>query len=342
MRFVIFFLAVIIIFSCKISDENQFNNEIILANSDVDREKVTVEKLELENDYLMSFNSFLQSNESGLYVTPFNAVNDSVLFKFSGYNNISKRLRGAIREGNGPNELLSIYLSTKTTSDTLIFYSMNSSAYLSIDSSGNISEKQRGPVNVFINGSSIGYNKGHFLLPSFNSSHSKNNLLTITNTRLNTQIDFFEPRVPAGYEPSIRNQVFPIGALPNGFVFSFLGDRKVYTTGFEGSIENIVVLGESDPIEEPYLLSGSSRPPGARPYITKIEFFRDHLFILMDNHIWILEYPDLTLKKILEFNRNVEEDTPPVIDFSINNELLFLRIGRDGLFSSNTNKNWFN
>lgn len=345
MRFINFFLTLIIITSCISTDENQPKIRNTVDINDVTKVIFTADKLELENDYFMSFHSFLQANESGLYVTPNNAVNDTVLFKLPSDlfgNKNSKRLRGAIREGNGPNELLNISLSTQTASDTLIFYSINSSAYLSIDSSGNITEKKGTPINVFSSGSSLGYNNGHFLFPSFHSVYSKDNLLTITNTALNTQVHFFEPRVPAGYEPAIRNQVFPIGSLPNGFAFSFLGDRKVYTIDFKGSIESVIVLGESDPIPEPFKISESSRPPGAKPYITKIEFFRDHLFILMDNYIWVLDYPDLELKNVFEFKKNLEDDKAPVIDFTINNDLLFLRIGRDGLFSINTNQNWFN
>jgi len=343
----ILFFSTILIYSCHKSD-GEGSSIIILEKHEDKNVEVTAQRINTSDGYMLSFYSFLQANKSGLYITPVDAIRDSILFEIStndssNHQNFSHDLSGVIRKGNGPQELLNINLSTKSASgDTLFFYSTNSAAILSIDAEGTVLERKSAPKNVFTNGSAIGINNGFYLFPVFNPIVSKDNLLAIVNKNDSSIIYFYRPRVPAGYEPAIRNMVFPIGAVPNGFAFSFLGDRKFFITNFNGDLLKTVILGESDPIPDPYIINDPSDSPGATPYITKIEFFEDHLFILMENQIYILDYPDLLLSKILRIKHDGESELAPVVDFSVNSEKIFLRIGREGLFTVDLNKNWLN
>ncbi len=339
--------SILLITACQ--NPQVSNTETInIGSSEEDTVELTARQLNVTDNYMFSFYSFLQANTSGLYITPANAIRDSILFEISAkdsksYNSLSHILNGVIRKGSGPKELLDINLSTKSaTGDTLFFYSANSAAFISIDNEGTVLGRKSAPKNVFTNGSAIGINKGYFLFPVFNPIVSKDNLLAIVEKDDGSMKYFFRPRVPAGYEPAIRNMVFPIGAVPNGFAFSFLGDRQIFITNFKGDILKTIILGESDPIPDPYIIDDPSGSPGATPYITKIEFFEDHLFILMENQIYIIAYPDLVLSKILRIKRKGESDLASVVDFSVNSEKIFLRIGREGLFTVDLNNNWLN
>lgn len=345
-KYLLTFILITFLFTCNRISEKEERYDLI--NVDLKSSKNVViqpEKLDIENDYFMSFHSFLQANESGLYVTPNTAVNDTVLYMLSSNIDLANnnRLEGKIRKGNGPNELLNVSLSTKTIEgDTLIFYSSNSSSYIPIDHNGNLIKRINNPSNIYTTGSSLGYNKGYFLFPSFHGLFSKNSLLTLVNTSLDKELHFFEPRVPAGYEPSIRNEIFPISAIPDGFAFTFLGDRKIYITNFNGEILKVLKLGESDQIPEPYILQDPSKKTGAKPYITKMEFYKDYLIVLMDNQILIIDYLSDEISQILSIVINSEYEVAPVIDFTLGNNIIYLRIGREGLFTLNLNQNWFN
>jgi len=330
--------AVLISFSC----EKHAEADLIKKNTET---IIFASKMDIVDDLPMSFYSFLQANESGLYITSPNPFKDSVLYKFP-RNKIGEygvHLNGIIREGRGPLELQSVNLSTKTANgDTLLFYSFNDSQYLGLDNKGKIFDHIKTSVNVLNTGSSFAYSNGYLLIPSFSKMLARDHLLTMLNIHDGTQFDFFEPRVPAGFEPSIRNLVFPMGAIPDGFAISFLGDRRVYILGFDGGIKRELIFGQSDPIPRPYTITNPVEAPSSRPYITKIEFHNGNLFVLKERMIWILDYPSFEPKKKIAVIRNPDEDSAPVIDFSVTDDIMYLRMGNDGLYYIQTNPDWFN
>jgi hypothetical protein len=328
MKIVLFIFILIALFACR----NNVDNDII---NDINETRIIASKMDFHDELPVSFYSFIQANESGLYVTPSNPVNDSVLYKYS-HNKTGEccmPLYGIIREGRGPLELQSVNLSTKTANgDTLLFYSFNDSKYLLMDNTGKVFEHINTSVNVLNTGSSFAYSNGYLLLPTFGKMLGRDHLLTILKVSEDTQYDFFEPRVPPGFEPSIRNLVFPMGAIPDGFAISFLGDRKVYILGFDGEIKRELIFGQSDPIPSPFTITNPVEGPSSRPYVTKIEFHKGNLYVLIERMIWILDYPSFEAKKKIAVIRNQEENSAPVIDFSVTDDIMYLRIGNDGLY----------
>lgn len=307
------------------------------------RTKVTATRIDNENDIYLSSYSPLQANASGLYITPFEAVNDTVLYKYGSdtLNYCCLKMEGVLREGKGPSELVRVGTSTKTINgDTLLFYSSGNARYMAIDKKGNVFQPFKASLKAVNASHSFAYSNDFLLLPSFGKPFDEDHLFTLVNVNTNTQQGVFEPRVPAGYEPAIRNEAFTMGALPDGFAISFVGDRKLYTIGFNGEIKNEVIFGESDPIPKPYKITNPSQAPSARPYLTKIEYHEGHLYVLVDNDIWIVEYPSYNIKNIIRIVREPDDMIAPVTDFSITDETLFVRMGRKNLYAVEANPNW--
>lgn len=340
MKLIYYIISLFIFTSCQIESDDK---AIVLNKTD--ETNIVASKIGIEDELYISMFSFLQSNNKGLYITPPRSIDGYVLYKypFTKLGECCVRLEGVISEGSGPNELLQINLSTKTSlGDTLIFYSINDASYLIIDEEGKINENEIEASNNLVNtGNSFAYSNGHLLLPTFFQTFNSDYLLNIINLRKSKNFNFFPPRIPPGFEPSIRNQIFPMGALPDGFAFSFLGDRKIYIVDFEGVIKYELILGESDPIPKPFKVLNPNDIPGSRPHITKIEYFQDNLFVLLDNVIWVIDYSMLEVKHMIRVLRTTTEKSAPVIDFSITDEVVYLRIGHDGLFYIETDRSWF-
>lgn len=308
-----------------------------------DESRIVAKKLPILDEFAYSNFSFIQANNSGLYVTPSTNISGYVLYRYQlvGSKNWQVKIDSLVKSGRGPNEIESIYLSSKTINgDTLLFTSPGDKTIL-IDQSGELSEWDYDTRRIINFGYSFSYSNEHLLIPSFNQTQT-DYLFKIYDLEKMKEYSSFEPRVPFGYQPSIRNEILGESPVPNGFIISFLGDKKLYLIDLKGEIRKELHLGESDIIPEPYRVSDPQESPGAIPYITKIEFFNEHLLILLDNVIWVISYPSLELKHKIKLATSNEKEKSPVLDFSISDKYLYSRIGRQGIFAVPTDKDWFN
>ncbi|MEQ9351451.1 MAG: hypothetical protein RJQ00_02600 [Vicingaceae bacterium] len=338
-----YLIIILLLSSCN--DKKTASNKVIeLSNSLNGKEEVvTPKKVQFDEEELTYSNfSFIQANKSGLYVTPAGTFEDYVLYRYEIDSNVQMAKRtGIIKEGRGPNEIERISMSSKAINgDTLLFGSAGSKT-LAIDDKGFLFEWEFDTRQIPNYGYSFSYNKGKLLIPSFNPAQTAY-LFRIYDLGKDSSYFSFTPRVPYGYQPSIRNEVLGETPIPKGFAISFLGDKKVYVLNFKGEVTKEIILGESDEIPKPYKVNSPQESPGAKPYITKMEFFNEHLLVLMDNTIWILEYPSFSLKMKIKLSINETNETSPVIDFSISDNYLFSRIGRSGIYYTETNASWFN
>jgi len=341
MKLKLLFLLLIILVSC--TDDKQTNK---LRVGESNRKIVIASKIDVGNDFFISLYSFIQANNSGLYITPSNTINDTVLYQLKSdrVGRCCQKLEGKVREGKGPKEITQIFASSKTVhSDTLLFYSPNSARYLAINNEGDLIEdfSLKTPKDVINTGNSFAYSNGYFLIPSFSVGYKTESLLTLVNFNNGKRKDFFTPRVPLGFEPAIRNEIVAMAALPNGFALSFVGDRKVYLIDLNGEIKKQLIFGKSEPIPEPYKVKDPKQGPSSKPYIIKIEYYKGNLLVLADNLIWILEFPSYQTQAVLKILRDPEEQSAPLIDFSVSEEVFYLRMGRDGLYYVKVNNNWF-
>tara|TARA_R110002124_G_scaffold287343_2_gene473430 strand:+ start:292 stop:1323 length:1032 start_codon:yes stop_codon:yes gene_type:complete len=321
----------------------EYGNEIIdLRNSSIKEDTLISKKIKFSEDELYYSNySFMQSNNSGLYITPPTPVGGVVLYKYDLINSgDTARVTAVMKKGRGPEEMESIFLSSKTINgDTLMFSSPGNKTFI-VNQNGSLSQWEfdtRGIINF---GYSFSYGEKKLLIPSFNPSQ-ESYLFTIYDIEEDSSYNFFTPRVPYGFEPSIRNEILGETPMPDGFAISFLGDKKVYILNFNGRVKKEIILGESDEIPKPYKINNPHESPGAIPYITKMEFYNKHLLVLLDNIIWIMEYPSFSLKKKIKLLNNKEAEISPILDFSISDKYLFSRIGREGIYYIETDENWF-
>lgn len=304
---------------------------------------IVANKMKFEEGELAYSNySFIQANNSGLYVTTPTVNNGYVLFRYIlNPEDETTKVDSFVRSGRGPNEIESIYMSSKTIDgDTLMFTSPNDKMLI-IDQKGILTEWIIDSKRITNFGFSFSYNDGRLLVPSFTPGQT-GYLFKIYDVNDNVVYNSFPPRVPYGFQPAVRNEILGETPLPDGFAISFLGDRKVYILSSEGDLKREIILGESDEIPEPFKVSNPQESPGAKPYITKMEFYNEHLLVLIDNIIWIIKYPSLEVKSKIRLLKNRQVKESPVIDFSISDNYLYSRIGRDGIFFVETENDWFN
>ncbi len=329
-----FYLVILVlIVGCK----NDISLESLHTDiSEIEAKKVSIEvtKMNLEDEFNYSNYSFIQANNSGLYVTPSTKVDDFVLFRYTlSPDEEATRVEGVVRDGRGPNEIELLMMSSKTLGgDTLMFTSPVDKMLL-VDQNGAVSEwdfdlASRKIMNF---GFSFSYGNGRLLIPTF-SPIQKEYLFKIYDLDESLVYDSFPPRVPYGFEPSIRNELLGETPLPDGFAISFIGDRKVYILSSEGELKRELTLGKSEDIPAPFKVSNPHEAPRATPYITKIEFYKEHLMVLVDNIIWIIEYPSFEIKSKIRLLKNKQVEDSPVLDFSISDNYIYSRIGRDGTF----------
>ncbi|MEO9887543.1 MAG: hypothetical protein ABJR05_08940 [Balneola sp.] len=299
-----------------------------------------ISKMPLDIDEFSYSNfSFIQANNSGIYVTPSTTIDGYVLYRYQISSNSTVEVKGVVKEGRGPKEKERISMSSKSISgDTLLFGSSGSKT-LVINRKGELSEWNVPTYKLPNFGYSFSYNGNKLLIPSFNPAQSENlfGIFDIENQSINFS---FPARVPYGFQPSIRNDILGETPIPGGFAVSFLGDRKVYILNYLGEIEKEIILGESDEIPRPYKVENVQESIGAKPHITKMEYFNDHLLVLMDNILWFIKMPSFEVSNRLKFHTLENEDKATVIDFSIAENYLYLRVGRKGIYFTETDQSW--
>lgn len=339
------FLLLIILLLLGCHKTKLSSDSIDLRKTSIVEDTIVVKKLLFADDEFSYSNySFIQSNNSGLYITPPTNFRGAVLYRYElKPKSDTAIVSEIIKTGRGPYEMESIYMSSKTIDgDTLLFSSPNNNTFI-IDQEGSLNEWEFNTKKIINYSFSFSYSHGRLLIPSF-SGHQSDFLFKIYRFKgglVDSVYNSFPPRVPYGFQPSIRNEILGETPIPYGFAISFLGDKKVYILSPEGKTRKEIVLGKSDEIPTPYKVNNPQHSPGAKPYITKLEFYNGHLMALMDNIIWIIEYPSFELKTKIKLLTDENPNNSPVIDFSISDDYLYSRIGREGIYFTKTNFEWF-
>lgn len=334
-------ISILLIIGCKKSNPTL---TIIVDTGDSGKQVIaTAKKIDQTNDlFSLSNYSFLQANNSGLYVTPSSPINNYALYKFvlNPDSNIAE-FKGIVKTGRGPLEIERISMSSKSITGDSLFFGASGKNTLVINQKGEIFDWEVNTAQIPNFGFSFSYNNKRLLIPSF-SPLQLDHLFSIYDLENDTLYKAFPPRVPFDFKPAIRNEILGETPVPNGFAISFIGDRKIYLLNFEGKVENEIILGESDPIPAPYKEAKPNMTTGAKPYITKMEFYKENLLVLMDNVIWFLDYPSFKVntKLILQTDDTEAITKATVIDFSISDDYLYSRIGRKGIYITKTDKKW--
>ena len=306
-------------------------------------ETVTVQVVSLiqEPDFQISIRSLIQANHTDLLMTPAVPVDKSVLFRrrIRG-NDVNSASYTVIPFGQGPNEAVTISMSSKNAAgDTLAFLSLQSAKILFVDNSMNVSEHIFSDHVVNKAGDTFAYGNGYIGF-SIEPMVGDGDLIGVYNMSNRTFKSGFPLRVPLNMEPAIRNRVFSSAALPDGFVFAFTGDRKFYRVNYNADVNGIYMLGESDPIEEPFNRNDANVPVPSRPHIPKMEYANDYLHVLMDSKIWIIDLETGRSLRQLTFTDDSGEALIP-LEFSMNYKNIFIRRGRDMIYMAEIDNQWY-
>jgi hypothetical protein len=306
-------------------------------------ETVTVQVVSFiqEPDFQISIRSLIQANHRDLLMTPAVPVDKSVLFsrQIRG-NDVNSASYTVIPYGQGPNEAITISMSSKNAAgDTLAFLSLQGAKILFADSSMNVSEHIFSDYVVNKAGDTFAYGNG-FIGFSIEPMVGDGDLIGVYHMSNRTLKSGFPLRVPLQMEPAIRNRVFSSAALPDGFVFAFTGDRKVYRVNYNAEVTGIFVLGESDLIEEPFNRNNANDPVSSKPHIPKMEYSNGHLHVLMDSKIWIIDLETGRSLRQLTFTEDSGDALIP-LEFSMNYKNIFIRRGRDMIYIAETDGKWY-
>jgi hypothetical protein len=330
------FAVLLFLFGCQI--EESIHPEWIKPG---ETDTVQVFSLIQEPDFQISIRSLIQANHTDLLLTPAMTVDKSVLFSRKiRDNDINSVSDTVIPFGQGPNEAVTISMSSKNAAgDTLAFLSLQGSKILFVDNSMNVSEHIFSDHMVNKTGDTFAYGNGYVGF-SIEPMVGDGDLIGVYNMSNRTLKSGFPLRVPLNMEPAIRNRVFSSAALPDGFVFAFTGDRKFYRVDYNAEVNGIYVLGESDPIEEPFNRNDANDPVPSRPHIPKMEYSNDHLHVLMDSKIWIIDLETGRSVRQLAFTDDSGGAVIP-LEFSMNNKTMFIRRGRDMIYMAEIDSQWY-
>lgn len=308
---------------CKEPNTKTFTESYL--NKEVEKDSLFLKKREL--DFPISLFSFLQANNTGLYISSRAQVDDTVLFKIIG--DITNQPRGVLQSGRGPNEMEFLTSSSKSiTGDSLFFFSHANYKFLMIDEAGEANDLSFSNSEFSAMEYSFAVNKNYIAFP-VNIRFGKKDLITIYNKDSHEVSTAIRVRVPIGFQPAIRNQVSAICPVPGGFAISFIGDKKIYLINFEGEVFQELILGESDKIE-PEQNSRHNLSSSGKPYLVKMEFRKGRFFVLLEGDIWVIDYGTKNVSKIVRVFDKGNVATKPT-DFSIADSTMFVRLGRNGI-----------
>ncbi|MDR9417469.1 hypothetical protein [Gracilimonas sp.] len=333
--------TVLFLTGCANSNNDHELFEIKLSESKVD--KVVVSSMNMNEPYQLSFFSLIQANNSGLVVTHTQSNSDVVLSYIDqqNYSPCCVEFTPLVEKGRGPGEVTDIAASSKSfNSDTLIFYSLAEAKFILFDRELKLINE----LNFFPGDVSVRHNftlgNGKLII-SYNPQVNENNkLLKIFDLESNSGVDVIEPRVPVGYEPVIRNIAGAIGSTPNNILVALIGDREIRILDYDGSQVGTIKLGVNDPIGEPFKINSQKKSTRATAYISKIEHYKDHIFVLYQTELLIFDRINFLLKKRIKFYSDIEDSSLSVSDFSVGRDVLYIREGRNNLYETVINPNW--
>lgn len=300
-------------------------------------ESTTVQHVVLSNPIMdtpfnSSLSALVQANRNHILIAAARPYEGSIAFAMRyPFTDSTYHLNGLIREGSGPFEARALHASSKTIGgDTIAFLAFEDAKLIWVDEDLNRSERVLQADFSQRFGDVFAY-QGGMVAYSMNPRTGDGYLIGIHHIVPESTFFGIQIRVPVDYQPAIRNRVFSIAPIPDGFAVAFLGDRQIYLLNTRAEITNILVLGESDPIGEPYLVSNPMDAPPSRPHIPKIEYDSGILHVLMDGELLFIDLEKRTITNRLAF---VDTQNQPVVplEFSISGQDLIIRVGRNELY----------
>lgn len=325
-------IAVMVVL-CMISCAHESSQQEIPYTTLVPQDtiRITVDNpIEYMSGYI-SMHSLFQSTGGSLYVTTAQNTFGAHVHQYPTILDQNVEPVPLIKHGRGPFEVMNISLSSRNVrGDTLIFLSTTSGKMVFIDSLGMKSEQRIIPETFVHLGDCFSFNDG-IMAYAVEPRTSDGNLIAIHDTRTDIRRTAIPLRVNIDTEDAIRNRVFSCAALPTGFAFYFVGDKKIYVVDRETMDVSHIVLGEDDPMANTVVVSRPEDAKGAKPHIPKMEYYQGHLLVLFEGRIIAIDLNKPDVSQALEFyDKNGVHLNP--WEFTISNDVIYLRQGRNTIY----------
>jgi len=276
----------------------------------------------------------LQSNKKGLVITPRIPSSGYSLFYYlhEDIDNCCSEMNGLLKSGRGPGESGAIISGTRTAdSDTLVYYSIDTSRFYHYDQNLNLTKDPLVSVRDILVTDRFTYSNGKYYSEATFSDQEK--ILKIYDTATKTTKSLIDNRIPQGYQPAARNNIASITSTPEYVLVALVGEKEILMISDEDQLISKIILGENDPLPEPFKPASQDDVKSSLQHIFKMEYHDGMLFILMKSGLVVLSSDyEFTARFVF---KDQNDETLDVSDFTVNNEMLYLRKGLSDLYRVN-------
>lgn len=318
---------------------------LLLSCDDISKEKINTYNVKLElSDSTIVYPQFyeleerfapaqfsLQSNKEGVVITPRTPASGYSLFYYSheDMDTCCSQMNGLLKSGRGPGESGAIISGTRTAdSDTLVYYSIDTSRFYHFDQNLKLIKDYFVSGRDFLVTDRFTYTNGKYYSKANFSDEEK--ILKIYNSSTNTTKTLIDTRIPQGYQPAARNNIASIMATPKHILLAIVGEKEIFILNNEDQVVGKIILGENDPLPEPFKPVSNDEVESSLQHIFKMEFHDGMLFVLMKSGLVVLNSDYEFLARFV-FNDHKDENLN-ISDFTVNNEMLYLRKGLLSLY----------
>jgi len=273
----------------------------------------------------------LQSNKKGLVITPRIPSSGYSLFYYlhEDIDNCCSEMNGLLKSGRGPGESGAIISGTRTAdSDTLVYYSIDTSRFYHYDQNLNLTKDPLVSVRDILVTDRFTYSNGKYYSEATFSDEEK--ILKIYDTATKTTKSLIDNRIPQGYQPAARNNIASITSTPEYVLVALVGEKEILMISDEDQLIGKIILGENDPLPEPFKPASQDDVKSSLQHIFKMEYHDEMLFILMKSGLVVLN-SDYEFTARFVFKDHNDENLD-ISDFTVNNEMLYLRKGLSDLY----------
>lgn len=282
-------------------------------------------------------NFSLQSNKGGLAINPLTPASDYSLFYYQheDTNRCCSQMNGLMKSGRGPGESGALSNGTRTPDgDTLVYYSMNTTRFYHFDQDLNlIKNPVVDPRDIFVT-DNFAYADGKYYTEDTFSDDEK--ILRIYDSNADTTKNLLDYRIPHGYQPAARNSIASIVSIPGHTLVAIVGEKEILILDESDQLAGKVILGENDPLPEPYKPVSNNEVESSLQHIYKMEYLDGMIFVMMKSGIIVINNQFKFIDRLVFYDGNDEQLL--ISDFTVNNELLYLRQGLSSLYRANYSK----
>jgi hypothetical protein len=172
------------------------------------------------------------------------------------------------------------------------------------------------------------YTNGKYYSEATFSDEEK--ILRIYDSTTKTTKTLIDNRIPHGYQPAARNNIASIISTPEHILIALVGEKEIMIFDGNDLLTGKIVLGENDPLPEPYIPISSEDIKSSSQQIFKMEYYDGMIFVLMKTGLFVFNNDYEFVIRFVFNDRN--EENLDISDFTVNSDMLYLRQGLSSLY----------